>query len=131
MLFKFGGPLGEPTEPLVNQRPKILLKILVKTNEPLASPYTVPIPAPRGMAPEDEEFRAEKPAATAAGRLYPSARPKTPSDATQNAKVAAGPRLANEGAAKREPHQTQSHRWLEHSGQLAPPPAAGAGGRWC
>ena len=31
--------------------------------------------------------------ATAAGRLYPSARPKTPSDATQNAKVAAGPRL--------------------------------------
>jgi hypothetical protein len=40
MLFKFGGPLGEPTEPLVNQRPKILFKILVKTNEPLAFPYT-------------------------------------------------------------------------------------------
>ena len=41
LLFKFGGPLGEPTEPLVNQRPKILFKILVKTNEPLAFPYTV------------------------------------------------------------------------------------------
>ena len=40
MLFKFGGPLGEPTEPLVNQRPEILFKILVKTNEPLAFPYT-------------------------------------------------------------------------------------------
>ena len=40
MLFKFGGPLGEPTEPLVNQRPKILFKILVKTNEPLAFAYT-------------------------------------------------------------------------------------------
>ena len=34
------GPLGEPTEPLVNQRPKILFKILVKTSEPLAFPYT-------------------------------------------------------------------------------------------
>ena len=34
------GPLGEPTEPLVNQRPKILFKTLVKTSEPLAFPYT-------------------------------------------------------------------------------------------
>ena len=37
------GPLcwGEPTEPLVNQHPKILLFKLVKTNEPLAFPHTV------------------------------------------------------------------------------------------
>ena len=33
--IQVGGPLGEPTEPLVNQRPKIL----VKTNEPLAFTY--------------------------------------------------------------------------------------------
>jgi len=50
LLFKFGGPLGEPTEPLVNQRPKILFKILVgvKTNEPLAFPYTALSVGPAG-----------------------------------------------------------------------------------